>query len=66
MRRSIWCRGGSSGADPMTLRGLYPPIEPYATGTLEVGEGAGHAVAEPGILDRLIRVTDGYAGKAHR
>ncbi len=26
-------------------------------------EGAGHAYAEPGILDRLIRATDKYAGK---
>lgn len=25
-------------------------------------EGAGHAYSEPGILDRLIRITDGYAG----
>lgn len=27
-------------------------------------EGAGHAFSEPGILDRLIRATDKYAGKA--
>lgn len=27
-------------------------------------EGAGHAYSEPGILDRLIRATDMYAGKA--
>jgi proline iminopeptidase len=27
-------------------------------------EGAGHAWSEPGILDRLIRATDLYAGKA--
>lgn len=27
-------------------------------------EGAGHAYSEPGILDRLIRATDKYAGKA--
>jgi proline iminopeptidase len=26
-------------------------------------EGAGHAYSEPGILDRLIRATDKYAGK---
>ncbi|MCB9962737.1 MAG: prolyl aminopeptidase [Hyphomonas sp.] len=26
-------------------------------------EGAGHAYSEPGILDRLIRATDSYAGK---
>jgi proline iminopeptidase len=26
-------------------------------------EGAGHAYSEPGILDRLIRATDAYAGK---
>jgi proline iminopeptidase len=26
-------------------------------------EGAGHAYSEPGILDRLIRATDNYAGK---
>ena len=26
-------------------------------------EGAGHAYSEPGILDRLIRATDGFAGK---
>lgn len=26
-------------------------------------EGAGHAFSEPGILDRLIRTTDSYAGK---
>jgi len=25
-------------------------------------EGAGHAFNEPGILDRLIRATDGFAG----
>jgi proline iminopeptidase len=28
-------------------------------------EGAGHAYSEPGILDRLIRATDGFAGKSH-
>ncbi|TKT81325.1 prolyl aminopeptidase [Aquamicrobium sp. LC103] len=27
-------------------------------------EGAGHAYSEPGILDRLIRTTDGFAGRA--
>lgn len=27
-------------------------------------EGAGHAYSEPGILDKLIRATDKYAGKA--
>jgi proline iminopeptidase len=27
-------------------------------------EGAGHAFTEPGILDRLIRATDGFAGKS--
>ncbi len=27
-------------------------------------EGAGHAYSEPGILDRLIRTTDAFAGKA--
>jgi proline iminopeptidase len=27
-------------------------------------EGAGHAYSEPGILDRLIRATDRYAGKS--
>ena len=26
-------------------------------------EGAGHAYSEPGILDRLIRATDKFAGK---
>ena len=26
-------------------------------------EGEGHAYSEPGILDRLIRATDGFAGK---
>ena len=26
-------------------------------------EGAGHAFSEPGILDRLIRATDRFAGK---
>lgn len=29
-------------------------------------EGAGHAYSEPGILDRLIRATDGYAGTPSR
>ena len=29
---------------------------------LHIVEGAGHAYDEPGILDRLIRATDGYAG----
>jgi proline iminopeptidase len=29
-------------------------------------EGAGHAYSEPGILDRLIRATDRYAGKSER
>ena len=28
-------------------------------------EGAGHAYSEPGILDRLIRATDRFAGKHH-
>jgi proline iminopeptidase len=28
-------------------------------------EGAGHAYSEPGILDRLIRATDKFAGKHH-
>ena len=27
-------------------------------------EGAGHAYSEPGILDRLIRATDRFAGKS--
>lgn len=31
---------------------------------LHLVEGAGHAYSEPGILDRLIRATDKFAGKA--
>jgi proline iminopeptidase len=33
---------------------------------LHLVEGAGHAYSEPGILDRLIRATDQFAGKTEQ
>ena len=35
----------------------------WPTAEFHLIEGAGHAYSEPGILDRLIRATDKFAGK---
>ena len=38
------------------------PAQGVSEAKLEIIEDAGHAYNEPGILDALIRATDGYAG----
>jgi proline iminopeptidase len=40
-----------------TLHKAWPQAE------FHLVEGAGHAYSEPGILDRLVRATDGFAGR---
>ena len=48
---------GASGRVGGILRRAWPEAD------FHLIEGAGHAYSEPGILDRLIRATDSYAGK---
>lgn len=47
---------------PCPLRTAYELHKGWPGSELHVIEGAGHAFNEPGILDRLIRATDHYAG----
>ena len=58
---------------PAAPRDLYPPVEPYDHGLLDVGdghrvywevlvEGAGHAFSEPGIRAALLDTTDRFTG----
>ena len=49
---------------PCPLRFAWELAKAWPDGKLHIIEGAGHAYSEPGILDRLIRATDAFAGKA--
>lgn len=49
---------------PCPLRYAWALHKAWPEADFHLIEGAGHAYSEPGILDRLIRATDGYAGKA--
>ena len=74
-RRGNCCamRGGCSGIPGTIVHGRYdmPCPARYAwalhqawpEAEFHLVEGAGHAFSEPGILDRLIRATDLYAGQ---
>jgi len=48
---------------PCPLRYAWALHKAWPRADFHIVEGAGHAYSEPGILDRLIRATDGYAGK---
>ena len=48
---------------PCPLRYAWELARAWPDAELHVIEGAGHAFSEPGILDRLIRATDAFAGK---
>lgn len=48
---------------PCPLRYAWELHKAWPASTLNIVEGAGHSLAEPGILDRLIRATDRFAGK---
>ncbi|HPF23738.1 MAG TPA: prolyl aminopeptidase [Hyphomonas sp.] len=49
---------------PCPMRYAWLLHQAWPKADFYVVEGAGHAYSEPGILDRLIRATDLYAGKA--
>ncbi len=49
---------------PCPLRYAWALHKAWPQAEFHIVEGAGHAFSEPGILDRLIRATDGFAGKA--
>lgn len=49
---------------PCPMRQAWTLHQAWPKSDFHVIEGAGHAYSEPGILDRLIRATDMYAGKA--
>ncbi|MEZ6012755.1 MAG: prolyl aminopeptidase [Hyphomonas sp.] len=49
---------------PCPMRYAWLLHQAWPKADFHVVEGAGHAYSEPGILDRLIRATDLYAGKA--
>ena len=49
---------------PCPLRNAWALHKAWPKADFHVIEGAGHAYSEPGILDRLIRATDLYAGKS--
>ncbi|WP_420605390.1 prolyl aminopeptidase [Novosphingopyxis sp.] len=46
---------------PCPAATAYALHQAWPGSTLHIVEGAGHAYDEPGILDRLIRATDGFA-----
>lgn len=46
---------------PCPARYAYALHQAWPEADFHLIEGAGHAYSEPGILDRLIRATDGYA-----
>lgn len=46
---------------PCPLRYAWELAKAWPDATLYIIEGAGHAVSEPGILDRLVRATDQFA-----
>jgi proline iminopeptidase len=48
---------------PCPARYAYALHKAWPDADLHLIEGAGHAYSEPGILDRLIRATDRFAGK---
>ena len=48
---------------PCPARYAYALHKAWPEADFHLIEGAGHAYSEPGILDRLIRTTDGYSGK---
>ena len=49
---------------PCPLRYAWALHKAWPQAEFHIVEGAGHAFSEPGILDRLIAATDGFAGKA--
>ena len=49
---------------PCPLRYAWQLHKAWPASEINIVEGAGHSLAEPGILDRLIRATDRFAGKA--
>ncbi|WP_028033421.1 prolyl aminopeptidase [Chelativorans sp. J32] len=49
---------------PCPLRYAWELAKAWPDAELHIIEGAGHAFSEPGILDRLIRATDEFAGNA--
>jgi proline iminopeptidase len=49
---------------PCPLRYAWALHKAWPQAQFHIVEGAGHAFSEPGILDRLIAATDGFAGKA--
>ncbi len=49
---------------PCPLRTAWDLAKAWPDADFHIIEGAGHAFSEPGILDRLIRATDKFAGKA--
>lgn len=49
---------------PCPLRYAWELHKAWPCAEFHLIEGAGHAYSEPGILDRLIRATDTFAGKA--
>lgn len=48
---------------PCPLRYAWALHKAWPQAAFHIVEGAGHAFSEPGILDRLIAATDGFAGK---
>jgi proline iminopeptidase len=48
---------------PCPLRTAWDLARAWPGAELHIIEGAGHALSEPGILDRLIKATDKFAGK---
>lgn len=48
---------------PCPLRYAWELSKVWTSGQLHIIEASGHSMAEPGILDRLIRATDAFAGK---
>ena len=48
---------------PCPVRYAYALHKTWPEADFHLIEGAGHSYSEPGILDRLIRATDHYAGK---
>jgi proline iminopeptidase len=49
---------------PCPARYAYALHKAWPDADFHLIEGAGHAYSEPGILDRLIRATDHFAGKS--
>jgi proline iminopeptidase len=49
---------------PCPVKYAYALHKAWPQAAFYLVEGAGHAMTEPGILDRMIRATDAFAGKA--